>query len=341
MIDKRSPEISAIIIFLNSKKYLSSAINSVLAQTYQDWELLLVDDGSFDGSTEIAKEFAMDYPSMISYYEHLGHTNLGMSASRNLGLSRARGSFVAFLDSDDLWPVDKLEQQVNILHNNPGVNIVFGNIRTFYEGPGTKANKDLGLLEFPPGEIIEPEQIYRKIFIGPEKMLTTFGRLLIRREALDDVCGFEDEFRSLGEDVVAWGKIALTSKAIAINGCALLYRRHLKASSYGVKDPTIFIESGIRVASFLKGYLSNQPAQIRAWALAIIDESLFQYYVKKAWYCSDISTKRILYFGDRRIQLVRMFSWLRQNTSLITPWRFIQIVIRLFIGEKGCKILRL
>src|SRR5205809_3316024 len=77
------PLVSGTIIFLNAERFIDEAIQSVLAQTYENWELLLVDDGSTDGSTAIARSYAERYPAKIRYLEHPGHKNHGMSASRN------------------------------------------------------------------------------------------------------------------------------------------------------------------------------------------------------------------------------------------------------------------
>ena len=109
-----SPLVSAIIIFLNERRFLQEAIESVFGQTYANWELLLVDDGSSDGSTEIAQRAAVTHGSRVRYLEHPGHANRGMSASRNLGWIEARGEWVAFLDGDDVWLPQKLERQISL-----------------------------------------------------------------------------------------------------------------------------------------------------------------------------------------------------------------------------------
>src|SRR5919107_1887161 len=106
------PLVSTVVAFLNGERFIEEAIESVLAQTYDNWELLLVDDGSTDGSTRIALQCAEQYPAKVRYLEHLGHQNCGMSASRNLGVSRAKGQYIAFLDADDVWLPHKLQQQV-------------------------------------------------------------------------------------------------------------------------------------------------------------------------------------------------------------------------------------
>src|SRR5919109_4752706 len=97
MIDM--PLVSIIIPFLNAEKFIQEAIESVFAQTYDNWELFMVDDGSTDASTEIARGYAQQNPEKVRYLEHLGHQNRGISASRNLGLSHAKGQYVAMLDA--------------------------------------------------------------------------------------------------------------------------------------------------------------------------------------------------------------------------------------------------
>ena len=129
------PRVTAIIIFFNEAKYLEEAIQSVIAQTFTDWELLLCDDGSTDASTEIAKKFA-EQDTRIHYLEHNGHANKGMSATRNLGLSQARGSEIAFLDGDDVWTPDKLEKQTQILDQHPESAMTFGPLLEWPAGHG-------------------------------------------------------------------------------------------------------------------------------------------------------------------------------------------------------------
>src|SRR3712207_2186216 len=83
--------VSVIIIFLNAQGFIREAIESVFAQTYGSWQLLLVDDGSTDASTYIALHYAARYPDKVYYLEHPGHQNKGMSASRNLVLRHVQG----------------------------------------------------------------------------------------------------------------------------------------------------------------------------------------------------------------------------------------------------------
>ncbi len=108
------PEVSAIIIFYNSQRFIREAVDSVLSQTYKNWELIFADDGSTDSSTEIARDYAERFPDRIHWVEHEGHKNRGMSATRNLAARHSRGKWLAFLDSDDVW-TRSAEDQLQLL----------------------------------------------------------------------------------------------------------------------------------------------------------------------------------------------------------------------------------
>src|SRR5262245_15086805 len=130
------PLVSVIIIFLNAERFIEEAIESVYAQTYERWELLLVDDGATDGSTTIAQRYAEHYPGKVHYLEHPGHQNCGMSASRNLGIRNATGCYIALLDADDAWLPNTLVDQVAILEAHPEAAMVYGPLHWWYSWTG-------------------------------------------------------------------------------------------------------------------------------------------------------------------------------------------------------------
>jgi glycosyltransferase involved in cell wall biosynthesis len=119
------PLVSIILPVYNGEKYLSEAIGSILSQTYRPTEIILVDDGSTDGSAEIAKRFS---PAVKYCYQN----NTGTGAARNRGVELAEGSFLAFMDADDVWSEDKLEVQMTAFRNNPKTEIVFGHVKQFH-----------------------------------------------------------------------------------------------------------------------------------------------------------------------------------------------------------------
>src|SRR5713226_6137053 len=130
------PLVSAIIIFLNEEKFLREAIESVFAQTYDNWELLIVDDGSTDASTKNALQYAEQYPTKVRYLEHEAHQNRGMSASRNLGIRHAKGEYIGFLDADDVWLPHKLQRQVVLLESYPSADMIYGASQYWYSSTG-------------------------------------------------------------------------------------------------------------------------------------------------------------------------------------------------------------
>ena len=151
--------VSIITIFLDEELFLSEAIESILAQTYSYWELLLVDDGSTDSSTAIALKYAEQYPDKICYLEHENHQNKGMSTSRNLGISKARGDHITFLDADDIWLPHKLEQQVAIMDSQPDAALVCGRTQWWYGWTGKTEDiqRDfIQKLDVPLDTIVEP-----------------------------------------------------------------------------------------------------------------------------------------------------------------------------------------
>ena len=105
--------VSIIMPAFNSAGYICESIDSVLAQTYAEWELWVVDDGSTDNTAEVVKKFK---DRRIHYVKQA--TNKGVAAARNLGIARSRGRFLAFLDSDDLWNPKKLSIQISFMEQN-------------------------------------------------------------------------------------------------------------------------------------------------------------------------------------------------------------------------------
>ncbi len=120
-----NPLVSVIIPVHNGEKYLAEAIESVLAQTWRPIEVIVVDDGSTDGSVNIARSYG---PRVRYCYQQ----NRGTGAARNKGIELAHGNFLAFLDQDDLWLEHKLTRQIAAFHHIADFDIVFGHVEQFY-----------------------------------------------------------------------------------------------------------------------------------------------------------------------------------------------------------------
>jgi glycosyltransferase involved in cell wall biosynthesis len=225
---QREPTVSVVICFLNEERFLAQAVASVVAQTFADWELLLVDDGSSDGSSAIARQLAATDPDRIHYLDHAGHANLGLSASRNAGIARARGRFVAFLDADDIWYPPKLAQQVAILETHPSAAMVIG-ASNYWRSWSAQANR--------PDEIISVGAEADTLIAPPHLMTTLYplgtgaapppSDLLLRRDVVRAVGGFEASFRGplmLYEDQAFLSKIYRSHPVYVASACWDRYR---------------------------------------------------------------------------------------------------------------------
>ena len=116
-----NPMVSVVIPVFNAERFLAQAVQSVIDQTMGDWELILVDDGSTDQSTELAEHFAACDPRIRLLRNPV---NVGVSETRNRGVRAARGQFIALLDSDDRWHPEKLEKQL-ALEEKTGADILY------------------------------------------------------------------------------------------------------------------------------------------------------------------------------------------------------------------------
>jgi glycosyltransferase involved in cell wall biosynthesis len=219
------PRVSVVVIFFDEKRFLQEAVNSVLSQTLEDWELLLVDDGSTDGSSDIAKQAVLKWPQKVHLLEHERHVNRGMSASRNLGLKYAQGEFVLFLDGDDVLTRTTLSEQVTLMEAHPEVGTVYGPIRWWYEWhTDPHERRDfVQPLQVEPGAAIEGPTVVAR-FLRDEGA-TPSGNLF-RTALVRAVGGFEDDFKGMYEDQVFRVKFFLRFPVYVANRVWYIYRKH-------------------------------------------------------------------------------------------------------------------
>jgi glycosyltransferase involved in cell wall biosynthesis len=204
---KSKPLVSVIIPVYNGEKYLAEAIKSVLAQTYRPIEVIVVDDGSTDGSADVAKGF-------VPFVQCCFQPNGGTGAARNRGIDLARGSFFAFLDADDVWVKDKLTLQMAAFDANPDVDIVFGHVKQFHspELDESAKNRIRCPAELMPGHL-------------PSAML-------IKRNAFFRVGLFETHWQ-VGQDV-SWVLRAMEQRLNVIMLPDLVYMRRLHKNNKGI-----------------------------------------------------------------------------------------------------------
>lgn len=219
--------VSIVTIFFDAGAFLDEAVASVLAQTYEHWELLLVDDGSTDASREAARRWADRHPARIRYLEHPGHQNRGMSASRNLGVRHARGEVLAFLDADDVYLPDKLMHQVRLLADHPEVGMVYGATEYWYgwTGEATARARDRTRRQGVAPGIVPPPALLAPLVRDEARTPCTCG-VLLRRAAFERADGFEERFRGMYEDQAFFYKIFARVPVLVDDRVLDRYRQH-------------------------------------------------------------------------------------------------------------------
>ena len=222
------PLVSVVIAFLDGERFLREAIDSVFAQTYERWELLLVDDGSGPAASSIGREYAEREPTRVRYLEHDGHRNRGLSASRNLGIAGAHGEYTAFLDADDVWLPDKLKDQVAILESRPDVGAMYGNALYWYSWTGNPADAARDFhprLRVSDGTVLDPPRLLERMLRG-EALVPCAHSLLVRTDVLRRVGGFEEQFRGMFEDQAFYAKLMLAERLLVVDRSWERYRQH-------------------------------------------------------------------------------------------------------------------
>lgn len=224
-------QVSVVIIFCNELEFLAEAIDSVFAQTITDWELILVDDGSTDGSSDVAKTFHERNPKSVRYLTHPGHATRGMSSSRNLGVRAARGRYIAYLDGDDRWLPQKLERQLALMSEHPEASLVYGPLTRWYSWtmrPGDQGRDDrYGLhgdgYTLTTGRLFDPPELVA-LFLRHKDLVPSGA--LFERQLFLDVGGAEDEFTDSHEDAVVFTKMGLRRSFYCADDSWYLYRQY-------------------------------------------------------------------------------------------------------------------
>ena len=240
-----SPRVSVIMVFHDARRYLEDAVVSVRAQTFTDWELVLVDDGSGDGSREIAESLAAADSGRIRLFEHAGRRNLGISASRNLGVSRARGEFLAFLDADDVYLPDRLARHVELLDRYPEVALVQSRIEFWHSWQaneaGIREDRPEPVSPLPSGRPLEPPHLLVLLLRSRGFTVPAVCSLTIRTHEVRRVGGSEASFRGAYEDQVLLAKLYSQCRTLVIDDVLARYRQHLGSVVHRLEREGIYV----------------------------------------------------------------------------------------------------
>ena len=222
--DNRQPLVSVIIPVFNASGYVVSALKSVFAQTSTDYEVILVNDGSSD--TEILEKAIEPYSSRLTY---LKQENRGPSAARNLGIRKARGEWLAFLDSDDVWLPHYLEEQFRFLRRNPALHMVYCDATL--QDPTSAASKTF-MQQCPSTGPVT----FESLLLEQTQPITS--GTVIRRRSVTDAGMFDEEIRC-SEDHDLWLRVAYRGAGIAYQRQVLLFRS-VRPGSQGSAPERLF-----------------------------------------------------------------------------------------------------
>lgn len=260
-----APRVSIITPTYNRVHLIGEAVESVLAQTVSDWELLIVDDGSTDNTREVLAVYQSD-PRIHYLYQ----PNQGQSLARNAALAKARGEFIGFLDSDDIWYFDKLERQLAAFGAHPEVHIVHGDEATIDE----------------QGRELSRENMRRYSGWITPQLLTdncvSITTALVRRECFDTLGGFDPKY-GVADDYELWLRFSAR------------YRFHYEpglVAGYRVMAAQISSDKRRRFAAneqIIQDFLARDGnclsrAELR-WGLA-------RFYARKARYFAAVGERR-------------------------------------------------
>lgn len=227
------PRVSIVIPVFNALPFLEETVASVRSQSFTDWELLLVDDGSTDGGRQRAEELAREDPRRVRCFGHSGGTNRGISASLNLGIAEARGSLVALLDADDVWLPGKLEEQVRLFESNPTAAMVYGPSQFWHSWTGKAADQPRDRVErlgVSEDRLIEPPELLIGMLRGRVPVPCP-SSVLVSRDALRRVGGFEETaVANSHSDQSLYVKLFLREPVFASGRCRTRYRQHAASS---------------------------------------------------------------------------------------------------------------
>jgi len=256
----KSPKVSINLCCYNSEKHLRETLNSIINQTYNDWELIIINDGSSDSTESIIFEY-INQGFRISY---LYQENRGLAYSRNEALKRSQGEYIAFIDHDDIWMAEKLSTQVKFLEQNPEIDFLYSN---FYMLDQENSKKYLTYRKLQPSGFVFEQFLY----------CYTVGVLtvMVRKKVFDKLNEHFDDNLKLAEEYDVFMRILHDAKAYYMSEPLAIYRIHPNMSSLRfIENYPVEINY---VAEKLKHLDKNDPQK---YAKAFKDQQIQLEYMK-------------------------------------------------------------
>jgi len=271
-----SPKVSVIIGAYNCEKFIEETIRSVMGQTFKDWELIVVDDGSSDNTCGIVQRIDDERIRLIRLAK-----NSGLPAvSRNTGIRAARGEYIAFLDHDDIWLPEKLSKQVELMEKDKDLFLVYS--RCYNQ-------KDAKIIRVSPPNPVSGH-VFEKLFL---RNCILCSSVMIRPSDGDTPYMFkEDKELSTVEDYDLWLSIAREKKISFIDEPLVIYRIHSQMASASI--PLFFR----RHKFIINKYSCLVPGYLSLRAYACFYANFCRTYLRSA-----LRSAMVAMFGDRFLKL--------------------------------------
>lgn len=202
----------------NGALFLEDAIRSVLEQTYLNWELIIVDDGSTDNSLRIAKAFKGEYEK-IKVLQHEGRCNKGVSASRNMAIREAKGNWIALLDADDKWFPGKLKKEAEIIEKHPDVVLLYSKAEKIYSDTSFDQSVTSVYGSGKNGEISNP---FKRLLPG---FITSTSAVTFKKEIFLKCGGFNEKL-NFSEDTLLFHQLMEHGNVYCIDEILSTHRIH-------------------------------------------------------------------------------------------------------------------
>jgi glycosyltransferase involved in cell wall biosynthesis len=274
-----SPLVSIIMPFHNTPPaFMEEAIQSVVQQSYTNWELWLIDDGSEGTSTQVALRYSEQHRDRIRYLEHEDHRSIGASASRQAAIERANGTYVALLDADDVWIPEKLEQQVAILETQPEAAMLYGNTLYWYSWTGEPADRArdfLPSLGLTPNRIMPGPELLAQYLQGKAAVPCTCS-VIVRRKVLELTGGFDTQYSGIYDDQIFYTKICLRVPIYVADKCWDKYRRNPQSMTSVVSTSRQLHDLRLEYLRWLEDYVVRHGFDDRK-LLTVIRQQLWWY----------------------------------------------------------------
>ncbi len=253
------PTVSIIMPLYNKQEWVSDTMKSVLNQTFQDFELLIIDDGSTDKSIEIVKSFNDNRIRVIH------QANQGVSIARNRGIAESKGKYIAFIDADDIWREKHLEYMIKAFELYPDIILSANRIVTVQEENTHKRVSEIKDIKYSSLDYID--MLYKNRF------LIHIGSVLLRKDMIVKIESFFEDLK-MGEDVNMLIRISCEGKAVISNYIGMIYQL---SDTQGA----MLSDIGVRyLPKYLKGLKRDRCSKANNLKLK---KFIFTEYLKKAY----------------------------------------------------------